>query len=120
VKAALALLFATSCTTAALACDKVDAAKVQRAFAEAGASWTDRAAGVALEWGWAWDGAPAARRLALLKAFAAGDECLTGAARPISFYRNGRLVGTASAAGVHLVGVPATSAGARSAGPDCR
>lgn len=104
MKTAAALLLAASCSGSAVACDKVDAAKVQFTLSEMGAQWSEQDGRVTLHWGWEWDGAAPAQRLGLLRAFAEGDGCLTGQAREIRFYRNGKLVGQASpTAGVQLV-----------------
>lgn len=87
-----------------LACDRLDAARLQSTFAEAGATWSDRGGAVRLEWGRVWDGAAPAQRLALLRAFAQGDACLAGRPRAIVFERNGKAVGSASpGAGVQLL-----------------
>ena len=110
MKTAATLVLAALCATSAIACDKVDAAKVQLALSDMGAEWYEQDGRVTLEWGWAWDGAARAQRLELLRAFASGDGCLTGRARDINFYRKGRLVGMASpTAGVQLVGDTATA-----------
>ena len=110
------LLLAAVCATSAFACDKVDAAKVQLALSEMGAQWSERDGRVALEWGWEWDGASSAQRLELLRAFASGDGCLSGLAREINFYRNGRLVGMAlPVSGVQLLGNATAQAVASSA-----
>lgn len=93
-----------------MACDKVDAAKVQSVLSEMGAQWSERDGRVTLHWGWEWDGAAGAQRLGLLRAFADGDVCLTGQAREISFFRKGKLVGMASpTSGVQLVSDTATA-----------
>jgi hypothetical protein len=103
----------------AMACQKVDAAQLQSVLSEMGAQWSERDGRVMLQWGWEWDGAGPAQRLALLRAFADGDTCLAGQAREISFYRKGMLVGTASpTSGIHLVGETRTvHAGVRPAEP---
>lgn len=103
MKKVSALLLALSCAVPVLACDKVDAARIQAALSEMGTQWSEQAGGVRLEWGWEWDGTAAGRRLGLLRAFAEGDACLTGRAREISFYRHGKLVGRASTAGIQLL-----------------
>ncbi len=104
------VLLAAFCPTSTMACDKVDAAKVQFVLSEIGTEWSETDGRVTLHWGRAWDGAPRAQRLALLHAFAEGDGCLTGQSREISFYRNGKLVGQASpASGVVLISDAATA-----------
>jgi len=103
MKTIAAFLLAGLCAAQALACDKVDAARVQAALSEMGTQWSERDGGVSLDWGRVWDGTAAKQRLGLLKAFAEGDVCLTGHAREISFYHHGRLVGRASRAGIQLL-----------------
>ncbi len=104
MKTATALLLSLVLGTPALACDKVDAAKVQLTLAEMGASWSEQDGRVVLHWGWEWDGAPAPQRVRLLQAFADGDACLAGRPREIAFYRKGELVGrSAPAIGVQLL-----------------
>jgi hypothetical protein len=103
MKTVSALLLALACTGQAMACDKVDAANVQVALADTGTQWSERGGEVSLDWGRVWDGTAARQRLGLLKAFAEGDVCLTGRAREISFYHQGRLVGRASPAGIQLL-----------------
>lgn len=118
VKTVATLLLAALCSGSAIACDKVDAAKVQFALSEMGAQWSERDGRVTLHWGWEWDGAAGAQRLGLLRAFAEGDGCLTGQAREISFYRKGSLVGMASpTAGVQLVSDSATAQASTNAVP---
>ncbi|MDP3759278.1 MAG: hypothetical protein Q8R01_02025 [Ramlibacter sp.] len=111
MKTVAAFLIAALCAAQAIACDKVDAAKVQAALFEMGTQWSERDGGVLLEWGRAWDGTAASQRLGLLRAFAEGDVCLTGRAREISFYRHGKLVGRASPSGIQLLdtGAPGKS-----------
>lgn len=97
------LLVGVFAAQAAVACDKVDAAKVQATISEMGSQWSERDGGVSLDWGRAWDGAAEKQRIGLLRAFAEGDVCLTGRAREISFYRHGKLVGRSGAAGIQLL-----------------
>lgn len=105
---AIALLAAV-CGASAAACDKVDAARLQLVMSEMGTDWSEQSDRVTLRWGWEWDGAPPARRLELLRAFAEGDRCLAGRSREILYYRRGQLVGSASPeSGVQLVGATAT------------
>jgi hypothetical protein len=104
MKIAIALLSSLVLGMPALACDKVDAAKVQLALAEMGASWSEQDGRVVLHWGREWDGAAAPQRARLLQAFAQGDACLAGGPREIAFYRKGELVGRAAPAqGVQLL-----------------
>lgn len=103
MKKVSALLLALSCAAPVLACDKVDAAKVQAALSEMGTQWSERDGSVRLEWGSEWDGTASGQRLGLLRAFAEGDACLAGRPREISFYRHGKLVGRASTAGIQLL-----------------
>jgi hypothetical protein len=104
VKIVATLILAALCSMPAIACDKVDAAKVQFALSEMGAQWSEKDGRVTFHWGWEWDGAARAQRLGLLRAFADGDVCLAGQTREISFYRKGKLVGKASPRfGVQLV-----------------
>ncbi len=116
MKTLAAVLLATFCCASALACDKVDAAKVQIMLSEMGAEWSDKDGSVAFHWGWEWDGATRSQRLQLLRAFAEGDACLTGRPRPVSFYRKGELVGRSwPGSGVQLtVETPAARAQERS------
>ena len=114
-----ALLLTAFCALPAFACDKVDAAQVQLAFAEMGAEWSEQGGRVAVEWGRARDGAAAERRLRLLRTFAQADACLSGAARPIAFHRNGRLVGAAWPGGIELVPAAVKSAGAAAPASAC-
>jgi hypothetical protein len=115
------LLLAASFVTSAVACDKVDAAKVQFALSEMGAQWSEQGGRAMLEWGWAWDGTGRAQRLELLRAFAGSDSCLTGRAREIAFYRKGQLVGMAlPATGVQLVGETATAQASTRSGPSAQ
>lgn len=107
-----ALLLTLLCAMPASACDKLDAARVQLALAEMGASWSEAGGRIAVEWGRAWDGAGPDGRLRLLRTFRQADACLSGVARPVAFHRNGRLVGTATAAVVELVPAAVRSAGA--------
>lgn len=91
----------------ALACDRVDAARVQALLAEMGTQWSEQGGAIRLDWGREWDGTAPARRLGLLKDFAEGNACLTGQARDISFYRHGKLVGRASPlSGIQLLDAP--------------
>lgn len=114
-----ALLLSALCAMPASACDKADAARVQLAFAEMGAWWSEQGGRVVVEWGRAWDGAGPQRRVQLLRTFAQADACLAGAARTIAFHRHARQVGTASAAGVELA--PAVSrVGAAAPAPACQ
>lgn len=115
-----AMLLSAFCAMPAFACDKVDAAKVQSILAEMGVSWSEQAGRVAVEWGRAWDGAGADLRLQLLRTFTQGDACLSGVTRAIAFHRNGRLVGTASAAGIELVPQPVRSAGVAAPARACQ
>jgi hypothetical protein len=110
MKALSALLLAGLCSTSAIACDKVDAAKVQFTLSEMGTVWSEQDGRVKLDWAWEWDGAAPRQRLALLQAFAEGDVCLTGQTREISFYRKGKLVARASpTSGIQLLNDSATA-----------
>lgn len=119
VKTLPAMLLSALCAMPASACDKVDAAQVQLALAEMGVSWSQQGGRIAVEWGRAWDGADSDQRLRLLRTFAQGDKCLSGVTRAIDFHRNGRLVGTTSAAGLALVPDPVKSAGAAAPAHAC-
>jgi hypothetical protein len=113
VKRMAVLLLATGCAMPALACDQVDAAKLQSTFAEMGATWSEQGGAVRLDWGRAWDGTAAVQRLALLRAFAQADACLAGRTRPIAFHRQGRLVASAAPGlGVRLLDEPRAGAAA--------
>jgi hypothetical protein len=108
VKTVPALLLAGLFSTSAMACDKVEATRVQFMLSEMGAVWSEQADTVTLEWGWEWEGAAPGKRLALLRTFTEGDACLTGRTREISFYRKGKRVGIASPQlGVQLLHDPA-------------
>jgi hypothetical protein len=121
VKIVAALLLAASFATSSVACDKVDAAKVQLTLSEMGAQWSEQDGRAMLEWGWAWDGAGRAQRLELLRAFAGSESCLTGRAREIAFYRRGQLVGVASPTiGVQLVAETATAQANTRSAPSAR
>ena len=110
MKTAATFLLVALCATSAIACDKVDAAKVQVVLSDMGTEWFETDGRVALHWGRAWDGASRDQRLALLREFADGDGCLNGQSREINFFRRGKLVGHASpASGVVLMSDAATA-----------
>lgn len=120
VKTLPALLLAGLCSTPALACDKVDAAKVQFIFSEMGAEWSEQSGLVRLDWGRAWDGTAPRQRVALLQAFADGDACLSGRAREVVSYRRGKLVARASPTnGLQLLDEAARPTRPAATGGDC-
>ncbi len=88
--------------TAAIACDVSASVKVQSMLKDMGCSWIDTSKQVKFIWGSDWDNADQQTRLALIKAFANSDACLTGKARNIRFYRKDVLVGEASSTGIRL------------------
>ncbi|OGQ92811.1 MAG: hypothetical protein A2464_05940 [Deltaproteobacteria bacterium RIFOXYC2_FULL_48_10] len=77
------------------ACDKQSARNVQAMIGEMG-SWSEANDSITFNWGGDWDQASSSQRLGLMRTFADSDACLTGKAREIKYYRNGRLVGKAS------------------------
>ena len=116
MKTMVVLFLVAGCAMPGLACDRVEAAKLQSTLSEMGATWSEQRGAVQLEWGRAWDGAAGTQRLALLRAFAEGDACLGGRARPIAFHRKGKLVGSAFAdRSVRLLDEPAPAAAANTA-----
>ncbi len=99
--AALALAFLFS--SQAFACDAEGAVKLERMYREMG-TWYEKAGVVTFKWAADWDEATPKERLGLISGFANTDACLTGKARPIEFYRKGKLVGKASPTwGIKLV-----------------
>jgi len=77
------------------ACDKDASRKVQAMSKEMG-TWQEISGGVSFTWGSDWDHANSQQRLGLITTFSDADACLTGKARKIKYYRNGKLVGEAS------------------------
>jgi len=77
------------------ACDKQSARNVQAMVREMG-SWSEANDSIVFNWGSDWDQASSSQRLGLIRTFADSDACLTGKAREIKYYRNGKLVGKAS------------------------
>lgn len=101
----LLFLFGLSAQLPALECDKASAQKVQSNLRHM-ATWASKDGRVEFRWGSVWYDKPDEdRRLALIKAAANADACLTGQAREIRFYSpSGALVGVASpSSGVRLV-----------------
>lgn len=91
----LIVLAALTSQTAAFACDRAASQRVQSMLREM-ASWSEKNGKVRFEWSSDWDSADRAQRRGLITTFADSDACLTGRAREIEFYRNGKLVGRAS------------------------
>lgn len=77
------------------ACDVAGATQLQSMLKELG-SWKMVGKVVEFKWGMAIDQATPSERLKLLTSFADSDACIYGKARPIEFYRNGKLIGRAS------------------------
>jgi len=66
--------------------------------------WSTSQGKVIFLWKNDWDGATRIQRLGLIQAFANSDACITGKARDIEFFRNGKRVGEASPSkGIRLV-----------------
>ena len=89
----------------ALDCDKAAAQKVQSNLRHL-AKWASKDGRIEFRWGPSWYDKPDEdRRLALIKAAANADACLTGEAREIRFYSpSGKLVGVASpSSGIRLI-----------------
>lgn len=85
------------------ACDQNAARNVQAMLREMG-TWQEKGGQVIFIWGSDWDYSNQQQKLGLIKTFADSDACLTGTAREIKYYRNGKLVGIASpTSGVRLV-----------------
>lgn len=80
---------------AAGSCDRSIALKAQEGLREF-AQISEQSGRVTYTWGPVWDNQTDERRLRFIRAAADADACLTGAAREIRFYSNGRLVGVAS------------------------
>jgi hypothetical protein len=99
----LALSCAISCAmNGVYACDQASAAEAQAALHDL-ATWHEDGGTVMVTWGAAWDETTPARRQRLIETFADADARMTGRARPIRFYRQGKLVGSASSTwGVYL------------------
>ena len=76
-------------------CDKGASLKVQAMLKEM-ATWQEENGKIAFFWGSDWDQGSPQQRLGLIKTFADSDACLTGSAREIQYYRNGKLVGETS------------------------
>ncbi|KFO68270.1 hypothetical protein ER57_05195 [Smithella sp. SCADC] len=77
------------------ACDRDAVRNVQTMMKDMG-SWQVKGGKINFVWGSDWDQANSHQRLGLIRTFADSDACLTGSAREIKFYRNGKLVGEAS------------------------
>lgn len=76
-------------------CDREASLKVQAMLKEM-ATWQEENGKITFIWGSDWDQGNPQQRLGLIKTFADSDACLTGRAREIKYYRNGKLVGEAS------------------------
>lgn len=77
------------------ACDRAAAQQVQQTLRQM-ATWHERDGVITFEWGRDWDTVDAQKRESLIRAFADSEACLTGRAKEIDYYRNGKLVGRAS------------------------
>ena len=65
---------------------------------------SEKSGRITYNWGPVWDNMTNERRLRFVRAAADTDACLTGAARDIRFYSNGRLVGVADPThGIRLI-----------------
>ncbi len=88
---------------ASFACDPDAARNVQAMLRDMG-TWQEKSGKITFTWGSDWDQANSQQRIDLIKTFADSDACLTGNAREIEYYRNGKLVGEASpTAGIKLL-----------------
>lgn len=76
-------------------CDTAQAAKVQGMLHEM-ATWQEVGGKVEVKWGSDWDQYTPSDKTGMITTFANADACLSGEARAIEFYRNGKLVGEAS------------------------
>lgn len=94
MRSILALILVLS-MSAAEACDRAAATKVRDGLSSL-AQIAEKDGRVTYTWGSVWDNESSERRLRLIRAAADSDACLTGRAREMRFYSNGRLVGTAS------------------------
>ena len=91
----LSLLAFCILPTTSFACDKVASLNVKSMLSEMG-SWYEIDGMVEFSWGSDWDMMNSQQRLQMITTFADSDACLTGTARKIKFYRQGKLVGEAS------------------------
>lgn len=88
---------------ASFACDRSAAYTVQSNL-QGLAQVSESQGRVTFNWGPVWDGQNDQSRLRLIRTAADADACITGAARDIRFYSNGRLVGVASpTSGIRLI-----------------
>jgi len=93
---AMILLVCLAMTGSAYAgCDTAQAAKVQ-GMLHGMATWRAVGEKTEVKWGSDWDQYTPSEKTAMISTFANADACLTGKARTIEFYRNGKLVGEAS------------------------
>lgn len=100
---AILLILVAAVATAAQACDRAAAQQVQAGLRDL-AQISDQGNRITYTWGPAWDNWTNERRLRWTRAAADADACLTGRARDIRFYANGRLVGIASpTSGIGLI-----------------
>ena len=108
VTIAVCLTLASPCIALAqsdtvLGCDERNAREVRAMMAQMG-DWSYKQGKVIFRWNKDWDYASREERLGLIKAFANTDACITGEAREIIYFRNGKRVGIASpSTGIKLV-----------------
>lgn len=99
----LLIIVLTSLSNLSLACDRSAASTVQDGMRSL-ARISERGGVVIYDWGPYWDNQGEDRRLRLVRGAADADSCLSGRAREMKFYANGRLVGIASPnSGIRLV-----------------
>ena len=99
----LAAALGTILPAPAMACDSTASQKVQAMLREMG-TWYEKGGVITFKWGSDWDQAAPHERNGLIRAFADSEACLSGRAKEINYYRNGKLVGKASpTSGIRLV-----------------
>jgi hypothetical protein len=76
-------------------CDTAKAIQVQGMMHEM-ATWKNVGKKIEVKWSEDWDQWTPSERTGMITTFANADECISGKARVIEFYRNGKLVGEAS------------------------
>lgn len=76
-------------------CNIKQAVKVQGMMREM-AMWKEVGGKIEVKWSGDWDQWTPSERTGMITTFANADACISGKARAIEFYRNGKLVGEAS------------------------